>query len=826
MRTFFLHASAPYVAVTISGGSKYFVRTAWATDNRLFDEPPPLPRTLDNYSLNPELYIVNSPSAASPMVLRADGAWWRQARGRVRILYALVQWRQNPGQPWVVLDTVEYVINHPPRAIAGPDQIAAIDAAGNLIADVRLDGTGSDDPDENAAVYPSGPLAYKWAAVQTPRTLVPADPVSTAAHTLGATRDPMFLSAGAAVPVADRGSFTFRLTVDDTETATLGTRAGQSLKSTSDTRVQLGVTAGAGLRVLSPTTSEPYFGNFEDGVDPSIFFTIDPALVKDKAYDLGWLVRCTVSLAVVSPLYPSGAPGDTVFEATTVARAGPVEVIRWNGRINKGAATGWKAVGAFTVKLDLLDSTGNLPPGIPFNTATQARALVMDGFRWILPVDAPFSAAILSGAFGESGHAGDLHTGLHTGADISVSPAPDIVAARSGFYPPVDPNGSGVHRIELRHAAPDRTQYLHADQLAPFAADELVLQGARLGTMSNVSPVNLPVHLHFEYRVQGPAAPGPIAINPLAIIPLRDVFAPEVEGVFLRQSPAIGPADMSNARVGISGSADLVVRCRDYGHPDRVNVPLGTLVNGPYSVGVIDQSGAVLWPRIQTGAIPDPGDAQRVAITHLSDVFALQADYLPPPPEFPRTRDNHYLLFLRWDCTASPPADGPLALTVSVADFSGARRSRVVRIGPEAKLHTQPPDPATTSASPKAFSFDIEIVNRTYSLNGDHSVSTDVMTLDGYPVRRCTDWISSDDCHLSLSGAPAGWTISPTRTGPLPNGATAANPQGGVAPPTILTVTIDPNGLAAAGTHAFEVVASSGILRPVGHRIPVSVRVS
>ncbi|MCX4993574.1 M23 family metallopeptidase [Streptomyces sp. NBC_00568] len=827
MRTLYLHASAAYVAVTIKGSSQYYVRASWANDLKLLDEPPGLPRTSDNYFQNAAQYVANPPTAANPLVLRADATWWRRARERERTVYALVEWRKSPNQPWVMLDTLEYVVNHSPRANAGPDQVAIVDAAGNLTAEVSLDGSASDDPDQNAALHPAGTLTYSWAAIQTPAALTPHGPAWTAAHGLRPTATPLFLAAGTAIPPSDRGVYAFRLTVDDNEAATLGTRAGQSLTNTSDMRVMLGAQAGPGLTVLSPTSTAPYFGNFEDGVDVPVHFTVDPALVQQNAYHNGWLVRCTITLALDSPVYPSGrSQGETVFEATTAARTGPVETIHWNGRTNRGTTTGWRAVGAFTVKLELLDSTGALPAGIAGNVTTQNRAIVLDGFRWKLPVDAPWAQTILSGGFGESGHAGGLQTRLHTGIDISAVGPPDIVAARSGFYPPGNPNADGVHRIELTHALPDRTHYLHADQLANYAPGELVLQGAKLGRMSNVSPGSLDVHLHFEHRVQTPTDPGPTVRNPLGIVPLRDVYAPEIEGVFVRQAPAAGAADMSAAHDNITGMADLVVRSRDYAHPDRLNVGPGTLLNGLHRLEVLEQNAVAAWRGIRLDAIPSPGDAQHVAVTHLRDVFALQANNLQPPPVFPRTRDNHYLNYLRWNTAGYQQQGGPLRLEISVVDFSNARRRRTVVIGPDATLRTPPPTPATTNAAPAPFSFDIEVVNRTNNLNGAHTINASVASPDGYQVHTCTDWISNDNCHVTLAGAPPGWTISPARTGALSNGATPASPQGGAAQPQVVTVTIDPHGQAPAGTHTFDIVVSSHVLRQAGSRIPVTVRVN
>ena len=226
-------------------------------------------------------------------------------------------------------------------------------------------------------------------------------------------------------------------------------------------------------------------------------------------------------------------------------------------------------------------------------------------------------------------------------------------------------------------------------------------------------------------------------------MPLRDVYLPEIEGVFVREAPA-AVADMTAARAGIAGMADLVVRCRDYGHPDRVNVGPNTLLNGPYGLQVVQRNNVVGWRRIRFDTIPSPGGPQQVAVTHLRDVFALQANRFAPGPVFPATRDNHYLTYLRWDTTGYQRQGGPLQLEVFVVEFSNAIRRRDVTIGPDASLRTPPPDPATSSSAPAPFSFDIDVVNRTYGLNGDHTVNINIASPDGYQIHACADWISMD----------------------------------------------------------------------------------
>jgi hypothetical protein len=73
----------------------------------------------------------------------------------------------------------------------------------------------------------------------------------------------------------------------------------------------------------------------------------------------------------------------------------------------------------------------------------------------------------------------------------------------------------------------------------------------------------------------------------------------------------------------------------------------------------------------------------------------------------------------------------------------------------------------------------------------------------------------ADNFFLMFANAPAGWTVSPARTGAINAGASST-----------ISITIDPHGVAAAGIHNFELVISSGILRDVGTRLALSVTVA
>jgi murein DD-endopeptidase MepM/ murein hydrolase activator NlpD len=780
MRTFYEHSSAKFLSISIKGGSKYYAHALWALDYALLTQAAG--RTNANFIETPPIYVNKAPTVANPAILRLNESWWKSVRDTQRVIYCRVDWAGKLAQPWVLLEEFEFIINHAPIANAGKDEIIALDPMGNLLADIRLDASGSDDFDLHGPQHVAGPLSYRWSPVQTPITLAAGSAVHNAAYGLANTVNPVFLSAGTAIPASDRGAYVFRLTVDDGEVATLGLRSGQSRTNTSDARIMLDAQAGPNLTLLSPTTQNPFLGNFEDGVDIPIYYMLGLPLTQQNAYQNGWRLRCTITQAIQSPKFPSNAAGTRVFEVITIPRPGQAEIIRWDGLETSTPTPGWKAIGAFDIKLELLDINGNLPPGIAGNVILESRAIVLDYARWLFPVEFATLQAVLSGTFGESNHLGDLGTRLHTGLDISAVGPPNLQAARSGYY-----GLSNVHIIELTHAMPERTRYLHGTNLQAYIQGALVLQGARLATMSDVG-VPGSVHLHFEYRIRKPTDPGPTAINPLTIVPVRDVLAPEpIEAVIIRAASAVGlPADLANPSNGINAMADLIIRCRDRADPNHNTA----IDNSPYRVWVVEQNPVANWPEIRFDAID--------STKHLRDFYARQADYLQFG--FPRTSDNHYLLYLRWDTTGYQRRHSPLRFTVNIADFMGSTTRRDIVFGPDAVYVSGPPDPATTSAQPKTFEVDVAITNWTNGLDG----------------------VNFDDYHLELAGAPVGWTIARKgaaagtglRTGPINNGATRQ-----------MILIVDPNAVAPVGTHTFEIIVSSDILRQVGSRVTITARV-
>jgi hypothetical protein len=459
------------------------------------------------------------------------------------------------------------------------------------------------------------------------------------------------------------------------------------------------------------------------------------------------------------------------------------------------------AVGAFDVRLELLDAAGN-PTGAAGSVATEGSSVVLDYLRWLLPVSLPTSQAAASGSFMESGHGAVPH--LHGGVDIvprgvpaaGVPPPPavlpDLRAARSGR---LNRLAGATNPIQLDHAGVDRTRYLHGNNIAAHNNGDLVLQGARLAQMSNAGTIGF--HLHFEHRTE---AGGTRIHNPRRIIALWDTFRPQVDAVYIRAAAAAGAAaSLTNASTGIAAEADLIVRCRDRVHPGYVSLAQ----MGPYGLSVAEKPNPVAaWPEIRFDSFA-PGDP-------LGDYFAQQGHV---GIGLPNDAINHYLLYLRWDTAAYGQRGGHLSLQVTVTDFDGQTSPWAgLSIGPEAALVTPPPQPATSSANPQPFPLEIEVRNHTYAVNDNPANNTSFVSLDNF--------------HIRLAGAPNGWTVAPVRTGPIGNGATAANPQGGEPPPQRVALTIDPRATPAGGAHAFEIVVYSDILRQVGARVPVTAVLS
>ena len=757
MATYIVHHSSSGPYVYVYGGSDYFLRARWATQFALLATPE---------SVTGPVYVATAPTLDSPVVLPLDAVFWTTVRDGERTIFVAIDWQDNsPGSTWQQFDAHTFLINHDPICNPGPDQQVIVDATGSLANDVVLDASASDDGDLHVPGYSDpGPLQFDWWPTETPLSVTPNGTTWTAAYGLAAVAQPTFLPAGAFVPFSDRGAYTFRCWVYDTEYTDIGAYSGQRGVHSAETRVLLAV-GGPLLNIQSPTTANPFFANVEDGLDARIYYSIGDVIANDPAYAGAWVIQCRITVAESSPIFPFNLPGTVVYEKAMVSFQ-RVNYFTWNGR---ESGTGAACAGAFDVEIELLDRDWQ-STGVTGAVAKASRVIVIDFVRWLLPIDAAHASAAISGGFMESGHAGTLGTRLHTGIDIiSIGGGqPDLIASRSGFF------ARAGHEITLTHAPPDLTMYLHGDTFEPHINGALVLQGQRLARMSNTGTVA--VHLHFEHHIMPPQ----IIENPFGILSLRDERAPVIEAVSIRTAAAAGnPADLTLAGTGIMGNADLIIRCRDRAHPLRGG-GAADLENGPYSVQVVELNGVAVWPQIEFNAM--------TAANHLREFFALQGQFGSA-----LTRNNHYLPYLRWDTTVYGRTISPLQLHVVVADFVGATAVHALSLGPTTVLSTPPPNPAMTVGAPANVPIQITVTNNSAGIDG----------------------VANEDFHVELVGAPVGWTITPARTGAINNGAAS-----------VVAFTIRHNGNAPQGTHNFHVVVSSNILRSVGTRVPVSVRIA
>src|SRR5262249_3070430 len=152
---------------------------------------------------------------------------------------------------------------------------------------------------------------FNWYPTELPFAISVNGAVWSAADGLPDNPQPLFLQSLTTIPPSDRGAYTFRVSVHDSDVANLGLMAGNAGSHTATTRVLLGV-GGPNLTIESPKTETPYFGNVQDGIDLRIYYSIGDTIANDPAYDGAWVVKCQIIQAIVSPLSPSETVGTIV----------------------------------------------------------------------------------------------------------------------------------------------------------------------------------------------------------------------------------------------------------------------------------------------------------------------------------------------------------------------------------------------------------------------------------------------------------------------------------------------------------------------------------
>jgi murein DD-endopeptidase MepM/ murein hydrolase activator NlpD len=757
-------------------------------------------RDVLNYFESSVVFVDVTPTPLDPIVIRTSPVWWENLRATQRYIYAATEWTPDLSEPWQEFMRSLFIINHDPITNAGPDQVITLDSAGTVLSDIVLDGSASSDPDSSYPDY-AGPLNYSWTLESLPATADPNGVVGLAATNIPTVSQPLLIAAGTQVPARDYGMYELRLTVKDNEVATVGIRAGQSGEHSSTTRIFLQASPPT-VSILYPTSNAPFIQNWDNQIDGRLSIPIYYSLGdvgNSAAYGGAWIVRLTIRQAIAYPYGSSPPVGTVVYEAEKVS-PNPIDSFLWDGFIAEGDVyasnyKGWRALGAFTIELELLDRDGNpvARPGLPgdYYSIKETNALAIDYFRWGYPVVLDWESIRLTGAFMESGHGGPpghIHAGIDIGRHRTIAgdQPTDVVAVATGFYQRVGAEGQGVNTMKLIHNVSETTVYLHCANRLDRSDNSMVLQGTKLGDMSNIGTTA--PHLHFEYHS---TERGFLEIkNPLGILFLRDDQYiggepyPKIIGVYLRRAePANQPARMAALGTGIENFVDVIVHCRDKAHPDYVSTT--GMYLGPYGVRLVNVNGFINAEMEFSSFVP----LNNPQLTQYCTSESVNT---------PASAANHHQLYFRCPVPVGMfpnyRATGPVSFMVEVYDIVGHSTIQVISVGTDVRLlpvANNPPNPALTVAGGNTFQLTIEVIGRTHYVAG-----------------------ANDDFHIDLIGAPQGWTVSPTCTGVLPTGV-----------PNNISLTIDSHGLKPAGTYNFQIVVYSDILSGVGTQVAINARV-
>lgn len=213
---------------------------------------------------------------------------------------------------WDWSNTFSYLLNHDPRAEAGPEINAHI-SNGKVQGDVELYGGNTTDPEPNTN------LTYHWQLVDTPKVDLSKSAnrgfIRSVAKRVANASGPRVTAVpkGTAVPAGVRGTYQFNLeVVDDDKSTYYGNRGRDS----DTTTVKLGTPPGSGdIRVTRPTTGRQEWVQrpTEEGV--RIEWEIDGGLYQalERKYGLFMLM-----LQVESSESSQGRPS-----YTTVSRGKP-----------------------------------------------------------------------------------------------------------------------------------------------------------------------------------------------------------------------------------------------------------------------------------------------------------------------------------------------------------------------------------------------------------------------------------------------------------------------------------------------------------------------
>jgi len=188
---------------------------------------------------------------------------------------------------WAWSSPMVFVLNHDPRADAGPE-ISAPLSGGTLQGDAELYGGDTTDPDPNTD------LTYNWQLIDAPEF----DPSKSAhrsfvdamAERVANASGPRVTAVpqGASVPAGVQGTYQFHLEVVDDDKSTF---YGNKGRDTDTTTLRLGDPPSADdVRVTDPTTDRQAFVERPEQGDVTIEYEIDPSLYRELERQHGFFL--------------------------------------------------------------------------------------------------------------------------------------------------------------------------------------------------------------------------------------------------------------------------------------------------------------------------------------------------------------------------------------------------------------------------------------------------------------------------------------------------------------------------------------------------------
>jgi hypothetical protein len=320
-----------------------YILVEWVSDPALLSGPGRTPQNawpFDAATLQLAIeYVTNVPA----YIYVPDEMW--AVLNTYRVLYYVLSYGSTPTPDgtWTSYAPGQLLINHPPVANAGPPRTFELDVNDQLIDPLVLDGSGSIDEDAApslGALRDPGPLRFKWEILNGPSvSIVPWK----AANLTQASAE--VLSAGTAFISAAMGTYTFRVTVQDTDTPLATSSPGVDSIEVQHTVRRL----GGGVFISSPTTFAPRTFQLADNLDVPINYKVDPGLLANSAFQGGYWAELTIEEATTS---------SAVMSRTTPVPPTSFEGhFSWDGILD----TGTRPVSGqqFDIRVRLLDYNGN-----------------------------------------------------------------------------------------------------------------------------------------------------------------------------------------------------------------------------------------------------------------------------------------------------------------------------------------------------------------------------------------------------------------------------------------------------------------------------------